>query len=133
MPTPTSSNGINTSATHEATLDRSKIGSPADGRKLNGTGEQGSSVTSGMAASQNSELRPVTVNPVDFKTVTGSFAGDHRTKTGDVAKDSVNRAADNGGPREAMRGQQNSKFYNENAKPSFESSPGNLADSDAGN
>lgn len=80
MATTTSSNSINTTAAHEATLDRSQIGSPADGRKLNSTGTQGSGVTSGMAASQNSEVRPVAVKQVDHKTIEGSNPGDSRAQ-----------------------------------------------------
>src|SRR5262249_4044827 len=97
--TPTSSNGLNTSATHEASLDRSQIGSPADGRKLNGSGEQGTGVNSGIAASQNSEVRPVIVKQTGHKTITGSNPGDHRAPSQDTAKAPLNSAADNGGPR----------------------------------
>lgn len=43
------------------------IGSPSDGKKQGNPGNPGSSVTSGMSALQNSELRPVVVRKVDFK------------------------------------------------------------------
>lgn len=99
LSTPTSSTSLNTTASHEASLDRSKIGSPADGRKLNGSGEQGSGINSGIAAAQNSEVRPVTVKPVGSKTLTGSYPGDHRAPSKDVAAQSLATAADNGGPR----------------------------------
>src|SRR5690348_16953310 len=97
MATPTSSNGLNTSAHSEASLDRSHIGSPADGRRLNGSGTAGSGVTQGMAAAQPSELRPVSVKNVDAKTIEGSHAGDHRApNTGAGVTDSFKNQA---GPR----------------------------------
>jgi len=98
MGTPTTS-GINTSATHEASLDRSKIGSPADGRKLNATGSTGVTINSGLNVGKNSEVTPITVKQVDHKTIEGSNPGDHRAQPGDTANESLNRAADNGGPR----------------------------------
>ena len=97
MATPTSSNGLNTSAHSEASLDRSHIGSPADGRRLNGSGTAGSGVTQGMAAAQPSELRPVTVKDVDSNTIEGSHTGDHRApNTGAGVTDSFKNQA---GPR----------------------------------
>lgn len=97
MPTPTSSNGLNTSKHADASLDRSHIGSPADGRKLNSSGVQGTDINSGIAASQPSELRPVTATPVDSKTITGSFSGDHRApNTGANTTDAFKNQA---GPR----------------------------------
>lgn len=73
----------------------------------------------------------VSVKPVDRKTITGSYAGDSRSNPGDVAKSSLNQAADNGGPRARM-GQfvDNKKITNNLPAENF---PGNLADSDAGN
>lgn len=63
--------------------------------------------------------------PVDFKTITGSYAGDHRSPSKDTAKDSLNRAADNGGPRSAP-----GQFaLGKNDKPgSFKSWPGDKVD-----
>lgn len=97
LSTPTSSNGINTTASHDASLDRSQIGSPADGRKLNGSGSLGSGVNSGIAASQNSEVRPVVVKQVDHNALIGSNRGDHRApNTGAGVTDSFKNQA---GPR----------------------------------
>jgi hypothetical protein len=97
MSTPTSSNGINTSATHEASLKNNQIGSPADGRRLNGSGSLGSDVTSGMEAQQNAEVRPVMVRPVDRKTIEGSYAGDSReNESQDFSTDGLKHQA---GPR----------------------------------
>ena len=71
-------NNINTTNDHEATLRNGKIGDPADGRRLNNTGTKGSSVTSGMNVGQNSAVTPVSVKPVDRRTIEGSTPGDHR-------------------------------------------------------
>ena len=118
MSTPTSSNGVNTTAAHEQTLDRSRIGSPADGRKLNATGSQGVTINSGLNVGQNSEVKPITVKPVDSKTITGSYAGDHRSPSRDTVKESLNRAADNGGPRSAVGQFKGSKFEQDSAPAS---------------
>jgi hypothetical protein len=37
--------------------------------------------------------------PVDFRTVEGSYPGDHRAQPGDVAKAALDKASDQGGPR----------------------------------
>lgn len=92
----------------------------------------GSGINQGIAASQPSELRSVTVKPVDRKTIAGSTPGDFRNQPGDTAKASVARAADNGGPRQPMRGQKNSKYSNED-NPTFQNFGGVSTDSDAGN
>lgn len=73
MATATTS-GMNASADHSKALDRSHIGSPADGRRLNGSGTQGTGTMSGVAASQNSEVRQVTVKQVDYVALEGSNA-----------------------------------------------------------
>ena len=99
MSTSTSSNGLNTSKHADASLDRSHIGSPADGRKLNGSGTSGSGINSGIAASQNSEVRPISVKQVDHVALEGSNKGDHRFPSKDTAAASLASAADNGGPR----------------------------------
>ena len=72
----------------------------------------------------------VTVKPVDRLTLQGSYPGDSRANPGDTAKASLDAAADNGGPRQPMRGQQNSKYSTEH-HPAFQST--NADDSDAGN
>jgi hypothetical protein len=79
MATPTTSNSLNTTAAHEASLKNNGIGSPADGRRLNGSGTQGTDINSGIAASQNSEVRPVEVKQSGHNVLEGSNAGDHRT------------------------------------------------------
>ena len=108
MATPTSSNGLNTSAHSEKSLDRSHIGFPADGRKLNGSGTTGTSINSGVNAAQPSELRPVTVKDVDSKTLEGSHAGDHRApNTGAGVTDFAKNAP---GPRDPARQFKGSKF-----------------------
>jgi hypothetical protein len=73
-----------------------KIGGPEDDKTLGNPGAvAGSSVTSGMAAAPNSQVRPITVKPVDRKTIEGSYPGDFRTGN-------VDRVVlpDNPGPRE---------------------------------
>jgi hypothetical protein len=37
--------------------------------------------------------------PADFRSIEGSYSGDHRGPHSDTAKASLNKAADNGGPR----------------------------------
>jgi hypothetical protein len=70
------------------------------------------------------------IRPVDRKTITGSYPGDSRS-SGDTAKASMDAIANNGGPREQMKGQQDSRNYNENGK-AFKSTS-NSPDSEAGN
>lgn len=123
MSTPTSSNGLNTTATHDATLDRSTIGSPADGRKLNGTGDFGSDINSGMACGSPVTVGPI--KPVDRKTLEGSTPGDFRSQAAPAV------LPNQPGPREQMAGQRDSRNYNENGK-AFKSTPTGL-DSDQGN
>lgn len=102
----------------------------AFGPSAPGFGADGASITAGMTSNSGEGIRPVTVRKVDFKDLrTGA---DYRTPTKDTANDSLNQAADNGGPRSAMRGQQNSRHYDE-SKPNFKSFPGNLTDSESGN
>lgn len=87
-------------------------------------------ITGNMTSNTGAGVRPVTVRKVDFKDLhTGA---DYRTPDKDTSNDSLKQAADNGGPRSAMRGQQNSKHFDE-SKPNFKSFPGNLTDSDSGN
>lgn len=103
-------------------------GSPADGQKMVAGSTGVDNTTSDMSVSS---VVPVSVKPVDRKTLEGSTPGDFN-KSGDTAKASMDAIANPPSPREQMRGQQNSRNYNENGK-SFVSSPGDLADSDAGN
>lgn len=64
---------------------------------------------------KNSVGGPVTIKPVDRKTIEGSTPGDFR-KSGDTAKPSVDAIAGLGGPRTQMPGQRDSKNYVENGK-----------------
>jgi hypothetical protein len=68
--------------------------------------------------------------PVDFRSVEGSYAGDHRSKPGDVAAASLAKAASNGGPRAAV-GQ--APFGRNTSSPASPNFSGTLSDSDAGN
>ncbi len=68
---------------------------------------------------------PIVVKPVDFKTITGSYAGDHR------AEASPAQLPNQPNPRQQMEGQRDSRNYNENGK-AFKSTPTGL-DSEAGN
>jgi hypothetical protein len=77
-----------------------------------------------------SQPTPIVVKPVDRKTITGSYPGDSRS-SGDSAKAAMDSIANPPAPREQMRGQQNSRNYNENGK-GFKSTS-NSPDSDAGN
>ena len=90
------------------------------------------SINTGIAASQPSELRPVTVQPVDRRTIEGSTPGDFCKNVSHSGDAAMAKIANPPGPREGMRGQRNSRSYDENGK-SFQNFPGNLTDSDGGN
>jgi hypothetical protein len=77
-----------------------------------------------------SQPTPIVVKPVDRKTITGSTPGDSRS-SGDSAKAAIDQIKNPPSPREQMRGQKNSRNYNENGK-GFKSTS-NSPDSDAGN
>jgi hypothetical protein len=68
--------------------------------------------------------------PVDFRAVEGSYAGDHRSKPGDVAAASLAKASTNGGPRQPA-GQ--APFGRNTDNPPVKTFPGLTLDSDAGN
>jgi hypothetical protein len=70
------------------------------------------------------------IKPVDRKTITGSYPGDSRS-SGDTAKATMDAIANPPAPRSQMRGQQDSRNYNENGK-AFQSTS-NSPDSDQGN
>lgn len=94
MSTPTSEtlNGGSTLAPSQ----NSDANKSSEGVKLPGaTGTD--SINSGMNVS--TQVPSPVAKPVDFKAITGSYAGDHRSNPGDVAAASVATAADNGGPR----------------------------------
>jgi hypothetical protein len=86
------------------------------------------SITSGMNIG-GSQVTVGAIKPTDFKTLTGSYAGDHRTPSVDTAKASLDRCTDNGGPRNPAGQFRGSKHE---TQPPFASSPANLADSDSG-
>jgi hypothetical protein len=72
----------------------------------------------------------VGVKPVDRKTLEGSTPGDFRVH-GDYAKAALDRASDNGGPRQPV-----GQFPLSGRTPApstAQSFPGNLTDSDSGN
>jgi hypothetical protein len=87
-----------------------------------------SSNTSGMNA--NANQIPIVVKPVDRLTIQGSYPGDSRSKPGDTAKASLDKAADNGGPRNSVGQFKSSKFE---TQPPFISTVPQTQDSDSGN
>lgn len=70
------------------------------------------------------------IKPVDRKTITGSYPGDSRS-SGDSVAGPMDAIKNPPAPREQMRGQQDSRNYNESGK-AFQSTS-NSPDSDAGN
>jgi hypothetical protein len=74
---------------------------------------------------QNSAVRPVTVKPVDRRTIQGSYAGDSRAQANSVTMPPT------GAPRKQMAGQRDSRSYNEDGSAFV--STANSLDSDAGN
>ena len=135
MPTSTSSNGMNTNASaHKENQDQNATLGGAEnfsGRNTTPTLGAASEPTINSGMSVGASVLPIKVKPVDFKSLAGSFAGDHRAGSPDTVKSSMDQIAAPPSPREQMRGQQNSKNYSENGK-AFKSTS-NGADSDAGN
>ena len=84
-------------------------------------------INSGLSC--GSQIPPIVVKPVDRKTITGSIPGDHRAQGAPIDMASI---ANPPAPREQMRGQQNSRYSNENGK-GFTSTESASPDSDAGN
>jgi len=125
MATPTSSNGLNTAGSAAVKI---QIGRHANVESLGQKPVADNLSISAMGV--NSQVGRPTAKPVDFKTITGSYPGDHRSKPGDVAKATLDKAADNGGPRKDVGQFRSSRFESE---PTTQSFAGNLADSDAGN
>jgi hypothetical protein len=78
-----------------APLRKNAVGSPADGKKMSDSNQQGSSTTSGMSV--GSQI-PVAVKPVDRLTITGSTPGDHRAPA--LAADITAFAKNSPNPRE---------------------------------
>lgn len=128
MSTPTSStlNGGSTfTPTQKSGADESTKGQLAEMSRPRMTGAD---TTSGMSCNDH-QVNVGPIKPVDRKTITGSTPGDFRAKPGDVAKPSLDKAADNGGPRKSAGQFKGSKFE---SQPPFISTPTGL-DSDAGN
>jgi len=94
---------------------RSSAVSPA---VASGQANRDRSLTNGMSCNSGT-LSSVTAKPVDFKTVAGSYPGDHRNRPGDVVKRSLDACTDNGGPRKPMGQFKNSR--NAPDKPGFQS------------
>jgi len=78
-----------------APLRKNAVGSPADGKKMSDSNQQGSSTTSGMSV--GSPI-PVVVKPVDRLTIAGSTPGDHRAPA--LAADITASAKNSPNPRE---------------------------------
>jgi len=89
--TPTSSNGLNTSGSSAVKV---QIGRDANVESLGQKPVAANSDASSMGV--NSQVGNPTAKPVDFKTLAGSYSGDHRYKASDAV------LPDNPGPREQM-------------------------------
>ena len=50
-----------------------------------------------------SQIGTPQARPVDFKSLAGSYQGDHRFPSRDTAKETLDRVADQGGPRKPTR------------------------------
>jgi hypothetical protein len=132
MATATSSNGINTNTlAHKDNLDQNAtVGS---GENFSGmdTIPSGSAteptINSGMTVAAS--VLPVSVKQTGFRDLKNG--ADYRPGSQDTAKSSIAEISNNGGPREQMQGQRNSRNYSENGK-AFRSTD-NAADSDGGN
>ena len=89
-------------------------------------------VTDGMATDATAVSDMITVKRDSYTQLQGRGAGPSSVKaTKDGTTPAIDAIKNAGCPREQMKGQQNSKFYNENGK-AFTSTPVGL-DSDAGN
>jgi hypothetical protein len=90
-----------------------------------GAGSRPPESVSGLNAGSG---RAINVKCVDCKTIVGSHPGDHRAPSRDTAKESLGRAADNGGPRKRV-----GQFANNGKTPQdvgFQRFPGDTADND---
>lgn len=85
---------------------------------------------SGNCYTVGSQVTVGTIKPVDRRTIQGSTPGDFRS-SGDSVKATMDQIKNPPSPREQMRGQRDSRNYNENGK-AFQSTS-NSQDSEAGN
>jgi hypothetical protein len=86
----------------DPTLNGSRVGSPADGTKL--PGERSTGINSGLNVS--SQVSVGQTKPVDFKSLEGSYTGDHRgPNTGATTTDQFkNQAGPRGETNEQLEG-----------------------------
>lgn len=91
MATPTSSNGLNTSGSSAVKVE---IGRPSNVTSLGQKAVAPNSDASSMGV--NSQVGNPQAKPVDFKTLAGSYSGDHRAKGADAV------LPDNPDPRSPM-------------------------------
>jgi len=106
---------------------RTPKGSAANGQRLAGSTST-DSINSGL--NTQTQVPAPLAKPIDRQTITGSTPGNFN-KSGDTAKAAMDQIANPPAPREQMRGQQNSRNYNEQGK-GFQSTS-DSSDSDAGN
>jgi hypothetical protein len=85
MSTPTSSTGITV-----------PVELPTSPKPTGATANAGTGINGGLGAAHNSEVRPITVKPVDHRAIEGTNTGDWRSKSSDVALPA------NPGPRQGM-------------------------------
>jgi hypothetical protein len=133
MPTPTSSNGLNVNVldhkeneSQDVTVGGTENFGGRDTTPTLGNAAE-PSLTSGFSV--GASVIPVVVKQTGFKDL--KSGADHRGGSPDTVKASIDQIANNGGPRSQMKGQRNSKNYNENGK-AFRST-NNSPDSDSGN
>jgi hypothetical protein len=111
-------------------MNRTNPSQPAIAAGKTQTREASATITSLMGVT--SQVPAPKAVPVDFRTVEGCYAGDHRVRLADIVKSSLDSATGiNKGVRDQMAGQQNSRSYREDGK-AFESTS-NSPDSDQGN
>ncbi len=108
-------------STDQGMPHRTAKGNPSDGKKQQGASSS-DSINSGLVVGANSAMSPAVARSVDAKDVSvdfgwkaGSHPGDTRV-SGDSVKATMDQIANPPSPREQMRGQQNSRSYNENGK-----------------
>jgi hypothetical protein len=89
----------------------------------------GSGINSGLSVN-DSQVPAPQAKPVDFRTVQGSYSGDHRSNVSKSADAAIDRIANPPNPRQQMR---EARLTNKLDSPAPVTFPGNLSDSDAGN
>jgi hypothetical protein len=132
MPTPVSSNNLSTHGSSPVKVQFGREQTVADqGRQAEPANADQYSGTARSAMGVSTQVGPIVVKPVGHNALEGSHKGDYR-RSGDTAKASMDKIANPPAPREQMRGQQNSKHYQENGRV-FVSNEFASSDSDAGN